>query len=92
MSSRRFAAYFFAIAAGSTFAFASTLRGQPAEPGANPDTAVRRAAMDADLRGAGMTPTDADAGTDALSPETVRLLRQSWHRRYHRAARTARAK
>jgi invasion protein IalB len=30
MSIRRFAAYFFAISAGSTVAFASTLMGQPA--------------------------------------------------------------
>ena len=76
MSARRFAAYFFAIAAGSTFAFASTLRGQPAPEG--------EAAMSAGLVEAGMTPTATDAGLDALSPETTRLFRQGWARR-HRA-------
>lgn len=32
MSMRRFVAYFFAVSAGSTVAFASTLMGQPTPP------------------------------------------------------------
>lgn len=103
MSSRRFAAYFFAVAAGSTFAFASTLRGQPEASGGVPEAAtqqaatqqavtqrdaVQQAAMRESLMRAGMTPTATDLGLDALPPETARLFRQGWDRRRRPAART----
>ncbi len=78
MSMRRFAAYFFAIAAGSTVAFASTLVVQPAPA----DTTVTGAAT----MGEGMVLTPTDAGLDALPPATVRAFRQHWERTRHKSA------
>jgi len=85
MSFRRFAAYFFAISAGSTVLFAPTLRGQPAPP----------------VRDAEVVLTPADAGLDVLPPDTVCAFQTMWDRHHHRpvsraaqarAARAARAK
>ncbi len=69
MSFRRFAAYFFAVAAGSTFAFAPILRGQPAPPAARDEALVR---------------TAADDGADALPPGTVRMYQAFRDRHHHR--------
>ena len=78
MSIRRFAAYFFAIAAGSTVAFASSLMGQPAPA----DAAMTGAAMTE--KGMILTPTD--AGLDVLPPATVRMFQQHWDRSRHKSA------
>ncbi len=64
MSTRRFVAYFLAVSAGSTVAFASTLMGQPAP-------------QEAAMRETGMVLTAPDAGVDALTPETTRLPQAS---------------
>lgn len=69
MSSRRFAAYFFAVAAGSTVAFAPTLRGQPASPA---------------MRDGAMSRTAADDGADALPLETTRMYQMMRNRHHHR--------
>lgn len=69
MSFRRFAAYFFAVAAGSTVAFAPVLRGQPAPPAVRDAETIR---------------TAADDGADVLPPETVRLYRMMRNRHHHR--------
>jgi len=68
MSTRRFVAYFLAVAAGSTVAFAPALLGRPAPP-----------MKDAEVI---LTPTD--VGLDMLPPEAVRLyqaMRDRPHRR-----------
>lgn len=69
MSFRRFAAYFFAVAAGSTVVFAPILRGQPAPPATRDGWTVR---------------TAADDGADELPAETVRLSRMMRNHRHHR--------
>lgn len=77
MSTRRFAAYFFAISAGSTVAFASSLMGRPVPQ----ETAMTEAGMaEAKMMGPGMTLTPTDLGLDALPPATTRLVQKSGSR------------
>ena len=64
MSTRRFVAYFLAVSAGSTVAFAPTLMGQPAP-------------QDAAAKQSGALLTATDVGLEALSPEMIRLLQAS---------------
>ena len=83
MSARRFVAYFFAIAAGSTFTFASTLRGQPVPPGevapeiAMQEVAVQKAAM----QRAAMREARREAGM-LLAASASRPSHQRWN--HHR--------
>ena len=69
MSFRRFTAYFFAVAVGSTVVFAPILRGQPAPPA---------------VRDGGTVRTAADDGADELPAETIRLSRMMRNHRHHR--------
>ena len=69
MSFRRFAAYFFAVAAGSTVVFAPILRGQPTPPAVRDEGTVR---------------TATDDGADELPPETIRPSRMMRNHRHHR--------
>lgn len=77
MSIRRFVAYFLAIVAGSTFAFASTLRGQPA-PTEAPTS------EDGQL----LTATDSDEFL--VTPESARRSHYTWNRHNHAPAGAAR--
>ncbi len=78
MSVRRFVAYFLAIVAGSTFAFASTLRGQPTptEESTSED---------------GQLSMITDADEYVMTPESARRFHYSWSRHSHAPAGTARA-
>ncbi len=80
MSTRRFSAYFFAIAAGSTFAFASTLWGQPAPQGASTQEV---AAQEAAKQRAEMLSSSTAVGLNVMPLEIAPRLHQ---RRSHHAS------